>query len=167
MNCSEIAARLQTKLLHEREADWLLEAQRHAAACPSCSRLMELHRVEKQLAGLHEVASSGPFVENVMSRVHELQPRAVARSARLPLETLRVPLIVLGALMLAAAHVVSSVGVSFSGRLGPTAGLVRIPWVFVYFATQPAWVIMLAGIAALLVWIGLVLPDSPRRGSLV
>lgn len=163
MNCSELAVTLENQLLDERDPQWLREARRHAEQCPACSRLLELHQVEEQLTGLCEFEPSGAFVENVMSRVTQPEPHRVLASQRFSPEMLKIPMLVLGTLILAAAYLVPSGGGSWLGVLWPSVAPFRMPGLLAYLSAHPPWAVIVAGIAALVVVLGLALPESPRR----
>ncbi len=160
MNCAELAATLENRLLHERDSHWLLEARRHAKQCPSCARLLELHQVEEQLTGLCAVEPYGTFHENVMSRITQPEPHLLQSAQRFSPEALKKPMIVLGGLILAAAYVVPSAGESWLASLWPSAGLFRAAHLSAYLAAHPPWAVILAAVAALLVVFGLALPEG-------
>jgi len=162
MNCAELAHALRTRLLDERDAHWLLEARRHAEHCSSCSQLLELHQVEEQLTSLGAVEPSGSFVANVMSRVAQLERHPLEPSRRFSLEAWKTPMVVLGALFLTAAYVAPSVGEFWLAGLRPSVGPLRVPLLAAYLATHPLWAIMLGAVAALVVVLALLLPDSPE-----
>jgi hypothetical protein len=162
MNCSELAAALENQLLHERDAGWLDAAHRHAEHCPACSRLMALHRIEEQLSGLRAIEPSDAFLETVMSRIMRPETHRVLSSSRFSLEAFKLPMVVAGALILAAASVIPSAGGSWLPNLWPSVGPIRAPLLVTYLAAHPPWAILLATIAAVFVVLGLTLPDRPR-----
>jgi hypothetical protein len=163
MNCAELAATLEKTLIRERDPRWLDEARRHAEACPSCARLLGLHRVEEDLAGLAAVEPSGLLLEAVMSRIAQRAPVSVP-SLRVPsYEPFRFAAIAVGALLLAVAYLVPSPGGSWSSNLWPEAGLIRSFGISAYLGQHPVWAIALAGFAALMILLGLAIPEGPVR----
>ncbi len=164
MKCAELAATLESQLLRECDLCWLLEARRHAEPCPSCSRLLEVHRIEEQLTHSSEVEPSGAFLENVMSRVTLQKQHRALSVRRFSPDALQKPMIFVGALILAVAYLVPSAGEPWLAALWPSVGLFRTPFMFAYLAVHPPWAIILAGVAALCVVSGLALPES--RGAI-
>ena len=86
MRCDEIAATLQQTLLHQRDPQWVREACHHAARCPECARLLELHRVE------------------------ERQPVAPLSPGQFLVGLCKFPTLFVGALILASAYLVPGAG---------------------------------------------------------
>jgi len=161
MNCAELAAALENQLLREREPHWVEEARRHAEHCPSCSRLLELHHVEEQLAGLCAVEPSSGFLEHVMTRIKSKEPHRIESARRISPEAFQKSMIVVGALILAAAYVVPAAGQPWLANLWPSIGLMRSGVLSAYFVAHPPWAMILAGVAALLVVFGMALPERP------
>jgi hypothetical protein len=159
MNCAELAAALENKLLHERDPHWLEEARRHAEHCPSCTRRLALHRIAEQLTGVCAVEPSGAFLEHVMSRITQSQPHPFLSAPRFSPEVLKSPMIFLGALILAAAYVVPSAGESGLANRWPSVGLFRAPLLCAYLAALPPWAVVLGAVAALFLVFGLALPE--------
>jgi hypothetical protein len=163
MKCESVAAMLARNLIHERDASWIDEATRHAAGCPSCSRLLELHQTEERLTELSAVEPSSQLLETVMSRIAQREPVA-ARPPREPsYELFKYAAMYVGAQLLAAAYLFPFAGRSWLSNLWPAPGLFRPIGVSAYFSQHPFWAMHLAGIAALMIVIGLVLPDRPVR----
>jgi hypothetical protein len=161
MNCDELAATLETTLLHQRDPRWFREARGHAERCPACARLLELHRIEERLAELPAVEPGGDFLETVMNRVTQREPRAVRSARGAWYEALKHAILFVGALTLAVAYVVPPAGESWLSNLWPAVGLVRRLGISVYLTQHPPAAIVLAGLAALLIVLGLALPERP------
>ncbi len=163
MNCSEIASTLQETLLHERDPQWVREARRHAERCPGCARLLELHQVEERLAGLLAIEPSNDFVESVMSRVTQPQPVALLPAGRHLAGTFKFSTMFVGAVMLALAYLVPAAGQSWLSNLWPSAPSLQLLRLSAYLVQHPPWAMMLAGVAALLILMGLALQEPPVR----
>jgi hypothetical protein len=166
MNCSELASGLRTRLLHERDPDWIFEARRHAEQCPSCSQFLELHQLEEQLMELPAVEPSGAFLPSVMSRIALAEPRPIASARWFSPEVLRTPMVVLGAVILAAVYVVRSASDSWLAGFRPSAGLIRSSLLSTYLAGHSFWALFLGSVAALLVVSGLLLADPQARTNI-
>jgi hypothetical protein len=164
MNCDELAATLEKTLIHERNSRWLDEARRHAEGCPACARLLELQQLEDDLTELPAVEPSELFLEAVMSRIAQRKPAAVPSSRGLSYELFRYAAIAVGALLLAGAYLVPAAGGSWLSNLRPSTGLIRSFGISAYLSQHPLWAIQLAGFAALMIIVGLAMPEGPVRG---
>ena len=69
----------------------------------------------------------------------------------------------LGALILTAAYLVPAAGSSWLGNLMPSTGLVRPLGMAAYLAQHPPAAVLLAGLATLLILLGMSLPEHPVR----
>jgi len=163
MNCAEIASALQETLLHQRDPQWVREACRHAERCPGCARLLDLHRVEEQLAGLLVIEPSNDLLESVMNRVAQPQPVALSPARQLLVGMFKYPTMLMGALILASAYLVPGAGQSWLSNLWPSARSLQFLRLSVYVSQHPPWAMVLAGFAALLILMGLALPEPPVR----
>jgi len=105
------------------------------------------------------VEPSSAFLENVMSRITQPEPQPVLAAHPFSPEALKKPMIVLGALILAVAYVVPSAGGYWLANLWPLVGLFRTGVLSAYLAAHPPWGVILAGVAALFVVLGLALPE--------
>jgi hypothetical protein len=161
MNCDELAATLGRTLIRDRDPRWFHEARRHAEGCPSCARLLELHRVEEHLTELSVVEPSHQLLETVMSRVTQRRPAAVPSSRGFSYESLRYAAIYIGALILAAAYLFPADGQSWLSNLWLAPGFFRTLGFSAYLSQHPLWAIYLAGLAALLIVLGLAIPEGP------
>jgi len=162
MNCDELTATLETTLLRERDPLWLDEARRHTETCPSCARLLEWHRLEEELADLPAVEPSGRLLEDVMSRLARPAP-AFPTTRGFGREWSRYAVLAAGALLLAAAYLVPAAGESWLSNLQP--GLIRTVGMPAYLGQHPPWAIHLAGLAALLIAVGLAIAEGPGRDA--
>ena len=72
-------------------------------------------------------------------------------------------MIFVGALMMAAAYVVPAAGESWLTNLWPSARPLHLVGLSAYLLQHPPWAMVLAGFAALLILMGLALPDPPVR----
>jgi hypothetical protein len=163
MNCAELAATLEKTLIRERDPRWLDEAHRHADACPSCARLLELHQLEEDLAGLPAVEPSGRLLGAVMSRIAPRAPVSVPSLRGPSSDLFRFAAIAVGALLLAAAYLVPPPGESWLSNLWPAPGLVRSFGITAYLGQHPLWAVGVAGFAALMILLGLAIPEGPVR----
>jgi hypothetical protein len=163
MNCEEIAATLEGTLIRERDPRWLHEARRHAAGCPSCARLLELHRLEEDLTDLPAVEPSRLLLESVMDRITQRESATVPSSGRSSYELIKSAAIFVGALVLASAYMVPAAGQSWLSNFWPTPGLSRTIGFSAYLDQHPLWAIHLAGLAALMIVLGLAVQDGPIR----
>jgi hypothetical protein len=163
MNCDELAATLEKTLIHERDPRWFHEARRHAEGCPSCARLLELHQVEERLTELSAVEPSSLFLETVMSRISQRGPVAVRSSRGFSYELFQHAAISVGALLLSAAYMFPAAGKSWLSNLWSAPGLFRTVGISAYLSQHPLWAIHLAGIAALIIVLGLAVPERPVR----
>jgi hypothetical protein len=159
MNCLELAATLEGTLLRERDALWFQEARRHAEQCPSCARILELHQVEELLAGLSAVEPGRDILQAVMSRITQREPASVVPAPGLRRELLKYAMVLMGAWMMAAASIAPAAGGSWLSSLWPPIGVVRAPGILAYLNQHPPWAVLLAGIAALLIILGLAVPE--------
>jgi hypothetical protein len=166
MNCDELAATLETTLIRERDSRWLDEARRHAEECPACARLLDLHQVEEDLTQLPAVEPSGLLLETVMSRIARRKPVAVPSSPGSSYEWLNHAAILIGALLLAAAYLVPAAGQSWLSNLWPSPGPFRTFGMSAYVDQHPSWAIQLAGLAALMIVVGLAVAEGPVRESI-
>jgi hypothetical protein len=165
MNCDELARVLESTLIRERDPRWLDEARRHAQGCSACARLLELHRVEEHLTALPAIEPSGLFLEGVMGRVAQHRP-AVVRSFRGSLhEWLEVAAVLVGATLLAAAYLVPATGKSWFSNLWTAPALIRPLGISAYLGQHPLWAIHLAGLATLMIVLGMTVPERPVRGN--
>jgi hypothetical protein len=163
MKCDAVAATLEKTLFYERDPRWFAEAVRHAAGCPSCARLLELHRAEERLTELPAVEPSSRLLEAVMSRITEREPVGVLSSQGFSYELLRYAAIYVGALLLAAAYMIPPAGKSWLSNLLSAPGLSRTLGFSAYLGQHPLWAIYLAGFAALMIVLGLAVPERPVR----
>ena len=163
MNCAEIASTLQETLLHQRDAQWVREARRHAERCSECARLLESHEVEERLARLLAIEPSNDLLESVMNRVTQpqLQPVALLPAGQLLVGMFRYLTMVVGALILASAYLVPAAGQSWLSNLWPSARSLHQLTLSAYLLQHPPWAIVLAGLAVLLILMGLALPEPP------
>jgi hypothetical protein len=163
MKCDAVAATLEKTLIHERDPRWLDEAARHAAGCPSCSRLLELHRAEVRLTELSGVEPSCRLLESVMSRITQPEPVAALSSHGFSYDLFKYATIYVGALLLAAAYMVPPAGKSWLSNLWSAPGLTRTLGISAYLGQHPLWAIYLAGFAGLVIVLGLAVPERPVR----
>ncbi len=171
MNCHEIATILEGTLLRQRNPEWLREARRHAEQCPSCARLMALHRLEEHLTELPAIEPSEVFVQTVMSRITQPEPIVVLSSQWLWWEPVKDVAIFVGALALAATYSFAAARESWLSNLwsveswqtNPLWSLVwpiRTVGIWTYFANHPLWAVLLAGTAILLLDFGLAASEN-------
>lgn len=169
MNCHDIVTILDETLLRQRNPQWLREAYRHADQCPSCARLMALHRLEEQMTELPVIEPSKDFVQSVMSRISQPEPIAIG-SSRLPWwSVVKYLAIVVGALALAAVYGFMAAHESWLSNLWPVKGWLpnlrpsveptRAVETWTYFAYHP-WAMLLGVTASLLLVFGLAGPES-------
>jgi hypothetical protein len=163
MKCDAVAAMLEKTLIHERDPRWFHEAARHAAGCPSCARLLEVHRLEERLTELSAVEPSGLLLENVMSRISQRGPVSAGSSQGFSYEIFKYAAIYVGAQLLAFSYVFPSAGQTWLSNLWSTPGLFRAVGIAAYLGQHPLWAMHLAGLAALMIVLGLALPDRPVR----
>ena len=164
MNCHDIATTLEATLLRQRSPEWLRDAYRHADQCPSCARLMALHRLETQMTEVPAIGPSKDFVQSVMSRISRREP--VGRRSPPPRNAGVVEYfaICLGVLALAAVYCLAADRESWLSNLlpvkpwlrglFPSAELARTVGRWIYFAYHP-WVLLLGVAATLLLALGL------------
>jgi hypothetical protein len=163
MTCDAVAAMLEKTLIHDRDPRWFHEAARHAEGCPSCSRLLELHQIEERLTELSSVEPSTLLLENVMSLISQRKPVSAGSSQGFSYEIFKYAAIYLGAQLLAISYLVPSAGQSWLSNLWSAPGLVRTVGISAYFSQHPLWAIHMAGLAALMIVLGLALADLPVR----
>jgi hypothetical protein len=163
MNCAELAAALERTLFHERDPEWVQEARSHAKQCPSCARKLELHRIEEHLSALPAVVPSGVLLERVMDRIAHQELVAVPVHQRFSVGMFKDAAIFVGAATLAVAYLVPATGESWLSILWPANRLVRIAGISAYLAQHPPWVVLVAGAAALLIVLGLAMPERQGR----
>jgi hypothetical protein len=163
MKCDAIAATLKKTLVHERDPLWFHEAARHAAGCPACSRLLELHQTEERLTKLPAVEPSILFLETVMSRITQRGPVDTRSSRRPSYELFKYTAMYFGAQLLAVAYIFPSAGSSWLSNLWAAPGLFRTVGISAYLGQHPLWAMHLAGLAALMIVIGLAVPERPAR----
>ena len=162
MNCHELAAYLDGTLLRQRDPQWLEEARHHAEQCPSCSQLMQLHWLEEHLTELSDTEPSEVFVQAVMSRITRPEPAVIVSSQRFGWEKLSYPMIFVGALTLVAAYVFPAAGDPWLSNLWSSGGLIRTVGMSAYLAHHPMWAVLLSEVAALLIVVGLFLPEIEK-----
>jgi len=163
MTCDELAGTLDKTLIRERDPHWFHEARRHAEGCPSCTRLLELHHVEELLTGLSGVEPSSLLLETVMSRITQPAPIAGLFSQGFSYELVRYAAIFVGAALLAAAYLFPAAGKSWLSNLWSAPGLVRTLGISAYVSQHPFWAMQLAALAALMIVLGLAMPERPVR----
>jgi hypothetical protein len=163
MNCDELAATLEKTLIRERSPRWFHEAGRHADGCASCARLLELHDVEERLTELPAVEPTFLLLETVMSRISQRGPVAVQSRAGFSHELFRYTALYVGALVLAAAYMFPAAGGSWLSNPWSAPGLFRTLGFSAYLSQHPFWAIHLAGLAALMIILGLTIPERPVR----
>jgi hypothetical protein len=163
MTCDAVAAMLEKTLIHERDPRWAQEAARHAEGCPSCSRLLELHLLEERLTELSAVEPSRLLLENVMRRIAQLKPVSAVSSQGFPYDLIKHSAMFVGGQLLALAYLLPSAGESWLSNLRLAPGLSRTVGISAYLSQHPLWAMHLAGLAALMIVVGLVLPDRPVR----
>ena len=159
MNCDELATALERTLLRQRNTQWLREAYCHAEHCPSCAQLLELHQVEQHLTELSTVEPCGAFLDAVMNRITLLEPVAIVSSQGSSYGMFRYPAMFLGAAMLAVAYIFPPADQSWLSNLWPSVDFVRNVGISAYLTQHPLWAELLAGIAALLIILGLTTPE--------
>ncbi len=134
-----------------------------------CARLMALHRLEEDLAELPAVEPSEVFIQTVMGRIMQSEPTVVLPSSYPYWETVKYSAIVVGALALITIYSMPAVGESWLLNLWAGGSWLTTLWpsvgprtvgMLTYFIDHPPWVILLAGVAALLLVLGLVTPES-------
>jgi len=165
MNCDELDTTLENTLIHERDPHWLEEARRHAEGCPACARLLELHQVEERLTELPSVEPSSLLLETVMSRITQRGPAIVPSSQGFSYDLFKYSAIHVGGLLLAAAYMFPAGGQFWLSNLWSAPGLFRTIGISAYLSQHPLWAIVLAGLAALLIVVGLAVPERPVRES--
>ncbi len=162
MNCEELRAVLEKTLIHDRDPEWMRAAREHAEHCPTCARLLETHRVEEQLCALPAFEPSSRLLGSVMSRISRRvsQPAPSWRSSALA--AIKYPAIAAGALILALATLVPPLGAPWFASLRSPSNLFAGLRMSSYVLGHPPSAILLAGLAALLLLVGLELPDAPQ-----
>jgi hypothetical protein len=165
MNCEEIAAALEMSLIRERDPEWMRAAFEHAEQCPACARLLDAHRVEEQLCELSAFEPSGRLLESVMSRIAEHAQQPVPPWRASVLAAIKYPMVVVGALVLAVATLVPPPGATWLENLRWPGGLVAGLRMSSYILEHPPSAILLAGLAAILLLVGLELPDPQQLTS--
>jgi hypothetical protein len=163
MKCDAIAAMLTNTLIHERDPRSFQEAARHAAGCPACSRLLELHQTEERLTKLPAVEPSILLLETVMSRITQRGPVATRSSRRPSYELFKYAAMYVGAQLLAVAYLFPSTGNSRLSNLWAAPGLFRTVGISAYLGQHPLWAMHLAGFAAMMIVIGLAVPERAVR----
>jgi hypothetical protein len=98
-----------------------------------------------------------------MDRITRQEPVAAVQPPGLSVEMFEGPAILAGAAALAVASLVPAPGGSWLSNLWPSAGLVRTAGISAYLAQHPPWVVPLAGAAALLIVVGLAMPERQGR----
>ena len=73
------------------------------------------------------------------------------------------PTMFVGALILASAYLVPGAGQSWLSNLWPSARSLQLLRLSTYLLQHPPWAMVLAGFAALLILMGLALPEPPAR----
>ena len=159
MTCDAVAAMLEKTLIHERDPQWAREAARHAADCPSCSRLLEMHLLEERLTELSAVEPSSLLLENVMSRILQREPLSAISSRGFSYDLIKYSAMFVGGQLLAVAYTFPSAGQSWFSNLWSLPGLFRTVGISAYLSQHPLWAMHLAGLAALMIVLGLALPD--------
>ena len=96
-----------------------------------------------------------------MSRITQRGPRAVQSPLGFSHELFRFAAIYLGALVLAAAYLFPAAGRSWLSNAWSAPGLFRSLGISAYFSQHPLWAIHLAGLAALMIVLGLTIPERP------
>jgi len=156
MNCVELGDALEGTLLRERDPQWLREARRHAEQCPACARLLQLHQLEERLTNLDAVEPSRLFLDTVMNRITAVEADAVVPSQGFSSGMFKYSTMFVGGLLMAVAYVVPSAGQSWLANLRPSVGLFHTVRISDYLAQHPPWAVLLAGVAALIIVLGLV-----------
>jgi hypothetical protein len=159
MNCEEIAAAVEKTLIRERDPEWMPTALEHAEHCPACARLLEVHRLEEQLCALPAFEPSGLLLGSVMSRIagYAEQPAPSWRASALA--AIKYPMVAAGALVLTLATLAPPLGTSWFGNLRSPADVFAGLRMSSYILEHPPSAILLAGLAAILLLVGLELPD--------
>jgi hypothetical protein len=163
MTCEAVAAMLEKSLIHERDPHWAHEAARHAGGCPACSRLLELHQIEERLTELSAVEPSSRLLENVMSRISQGEPVSAVSSQGFSSDLIKYSAMFVGGQLLTAAYLFPSAGQSWLSNLWSAPGLFRAVGISAYLCQHPLWAMHLAGLAAVMIVLGLALPDRPIR----
>jgi hypothetical protein len=88
---------------------------------------------------------------------------ALLPARQLLVGTLKYPTTFVGALILASAYLVPGAGQSWLSNLWPSARSLQLLRLSAYLLQHPPWAMLLAGFAALLILMGLALPDPPVR----
>ena len=127
------------------------------------ARLLELHQVEERLAELLAIEPSVDLLESVMNRVTQPQPVALLPARQLLIGMFKYPTMFVGALILASAYLVPGAGQSWLSNLWPSAPSFHLVGLSAYFLQHPPWAMVLAGFAAMLILMGLALPDPLVR----
>ena len=130
------------------------------------ARLLELHQVEERLAGLPAIEPSNALLGSVMSRVTQPRPVEILPARQLLVGMFRYPVMFVGALILAVAYLVPGAGQSWLPDLWPSVPALQFVRLPTYLLQHPPWAIVLAGFAALLILMGLALPEPPVRRSI-
>jgi hypothetical protein len=163
MTCDAVAAMLERTLIHERDPRWFREVARHAEGCPSCARLMEMHQLEERLTELAAAEPSGLLLQNVMSRISQRERISAVSSQGSSYNLIKYSAMFVGGQLLAVAYVFPAAGQSWLSNLWSAPGLFRAVGISAYLGQHPLWAMHLAGIAALMIVLGLALPGRPVR----
>lgn len=161
---------LEETLLRQRDSRWFRQACRHAEQCPACTRRLELHRLEEHLTELPTVEPSEFFVQAVMNRLTQVETVTAVAFRRFSSGTFTYPATFVGALMLAVAYVLPAAGESWLSSIWFSGGAIRGVEMSAYLAHHPPLAILLAGVASLLIVLGLIMPENrvpnkPPRAS--
>jgi hypothetical protein len=126
--------------------------------------LLEVQRVEESLAGLPAVEPSAGFSDRVMRTIALLQQHPVPRSVQQGTSAIRSVMVLAGALILGLAYILPAAGNSWLSNLLPAAVPLRSVGLSAYLAQHPPWAVFLAGLAAVLIALGLSEPER-RLGN--
>jgi hypothetical protein len=161
MNCQELAAVLEQTLIRDCDPGWIKAASEHAARCPSCARSLELYRAEEHLCSLPAVEPSSRLLDTVMSRIALEAPRVVHPWQSGVLSAIKYPALAIGAVVLSFAYLVPAVGADLLSNLRSSPGLLSGLQMSNYVLRHPPWAMLLIGLAAILLLVGLELPGQP------
>jgi hypothetical protein len=121
---------------------------------------MKLHWLEEHLTELSDTEPSEVFVQTVMNRITQPEPAVIVSPQRFWWETLSYPTIFAGALMLVATYVFPAAGQSWLSNFQSPAELIRSVGMSAYFDHHPPLAVLFAGVAAVLIVVGLFMPES-------
>jgi hypothetical protein len=162
MKCEELAAAVETTLIRDSDPDWVKAARDHAAECPACASLLELLRVEEHLGALAAIEPSERLLDSVMSRISHQVRREVHPWQTAGRPAIKYTALAVAGLVLSIANFTPAFGAPELSNLRLSSGLLTSLRMSNYVLEHSPWAMLLIGLAATLLLVGLELPDHPQ-----